>query len=269
MPLGGSRRLLGRRLRRLLCGRGSLLLVPTGSGGNHTALVALTFVTNEAPRAAHFSLSVRPFNRLLMSISFLPLVVPARSLRDPESIRGVHRSPGHHYPVGAGHVRLLPAARQARAWAIPPVGEAAPADSRAIHWHARMTSRARPSRLRTIVRVPRSSAACKFISPQRLAVTESVHEASAGGAPAAPGTSPVRFESPGGPVRATLLHSVATGTTPQHVGLQDSWARRATGFATHRWGYEREANQDIARRGHEQGGLSWSSDSASCSSSWV
>jgi len=50
----------------------ALLPVSAGLGGNHTALVALAFATNEAPRAAHVSLSETRFQRLLMSIIDCP-----------------------------------------------------------------------------------------------------------------------------------------------------------------------------------------------------
>ena len=46
----------------------AFLPVACGPGGNHTALVALAFATNEAPRAAHLPLSVALFHRLVNSI---------------------------------------------------------------------------------------------------------------------------------------------------------------------------------------------------------
>src|SRR5512145_1623274 len=52
----------------LLAVEAALSPVSTGLGGNHTTLVALAFATNEAPRAAHFSLSVTLFHRLFISI---------------------------------------------------------------------------------------------------------------------------------------------------------------------------------------------------------
>ena len=58
-------------------------------GGNHTDLVALAFVMNEVPCAAHFLRSVNPLKRLFMSLITFSPPTPSSLLRsggDPVSM---------------------------------------------------------------------------------------------------------------------------------------------------------------------------------------
>ena len=78
-------RLLGRLLGVFLAVEAAFLPASAGWGGNHTALVALAFATNEAPRAAHLSLSVTLFHPLLISI--IDCVFPLSCIAAPALTR--------------------------------------------------------------------------------------------------------------------------------------------------------------------------------------
>src|SRR5689334_18537270 len=107
----------------------AFLPVSTGSGGNHTTLVALTFAMNEAPRAAHFSRSVTPFSWLLISIiccSLPDVVLHCRPALIRKSISGssVSGSPPPPCPpdgwVTPGSMTPSRGAGQSHPWSGPP-----------------------------------------------------------------------------------------------------------------------------------------------------
>jgi hypothetical protein len=119
----------------------AFLPVSTGFGGNHTNLVALAFATNEAPRAAHFSLSVTLFHGLLISIisCSLPLLSFTHFRPDPEVDLGVIGLWVTNSPVPKGR-RVTPRSvtsrqsAQSQPWSspAPSVSGGSPARSSAI-----------------------------------------------------------------------------------------------------------------------------------------